>query len=127
MYVSVRELVPLEPPHTACTGVSLTVKTVLLARAPVARPLTSPSKFTVSVIVSPALLPAVPATVLNATDGAAPPSVAAVVSTLKFALSATKVWVSVASLPAASRIESPPVRLSPLAARLMPVASVCPA
>ena len=80
MYVSVRVLVPAVPPQVALTPASATLKMVL--SVPVVRPLTSPSKVMVSVMVSPALVPAVPAIATpNAATGAVPLSVGAVVST----------------------------------------------
>ena len=62
-----RVLVPVVPAQAALTPVPATLKMVL--SVPLIRPLTLPSKVTVRVMVSPALLPAVPATVLSAVDG----------------------------------------------------------
>ena len=114
----------MAPPQAALTPAPATMNTVVFAASPVNKPLTLPSKVTVNVIVSPALLPAVPATALPTdTLGAVLLNVGAVVSTLKPVLSATNVWVNAALLPAASRT-TPPLRLSASAAKLIPSVSV---
>ena len=63
------EIQTLAPPQVAFTPpVPANRKTVLLA-VPWVKPLTGPSKVTVSTTVSPALLPAVPAMVVKAVLG----------------------------------------------------------
>ena len=71
-----RVVLPLTPPQVALTPVPATVKTLLLV--PLVSPLTAPSKVRVRVMVSPALLPAVPETMLRAVLGAGLPKVAMV-------------------------------------------------
>ena len=78
------------------------MKTVL--SLPLVRPLTGPSKLIVSAIVSPTLLPLLPATVVRATEGGVAPSVgAAALTTGSGVLSMSAIspgWAK--ALPAAS-------------------------
>ena len=69
---------PSLPTQVAATPWPATWKMLLLL--PAVKPLTGPSKVSVSESVSPALLPPLPDTVVRLTDGAVAPSVAAVVS-----------------------------------------------
>ena len=59
---------PAVPPQVADTPVPATEKMVLLV--PLVRPLTAPSKVSVNLMVSLLLLPAVPAIVVRAVEGA---------------------------------------------------------
>ncbi len=107
----------------ALTPVPPTVKMVL--SVPLVNPFTGPSNVTVSVMVSPALLPGVPAMAVPMTVAGMVVAcrVGAMPSTMCVAWSATALWVTLAAVLPPAMLMVPPFKLMALAATLIPLAA----